>query len=114
MAKSQNPSSIPAMSMTVLATLLEALNRHRGKGQQKVTVEHVHVHSGRVSGEDLGAILVREGMAWAFVRYSRDYVEQEATAKAARVGVHAHDCQPAWEWRAAPAATRPDPRTLTS
>jgi hypothetical protein len=25
---------------------LEALNRHRGKGQQKVTVEHVHVHQG--------------------------------------------------------------------
>jgi hypothetical protein len=28
------------------ATLLEALNRHRGKGQQKVTVEHVHVYEG--------------------------------------------------------------------
>ena len=28
------------------AMLLETLNRHRGKGQQKVTVEHVHVHSG--------------------------------------------------------------------
>jgi hypothetical protein len=27
-------------------TLLEALNRHRGKGQQKVTVEHVHIHEG--------------------------------------------------------------------
>src|SRR5438309_2142140 len=27
-------------------TLMEALNRHRGKGQQKVTVEHVHVHQG--------------------------------------------------------------------
>jgi hypothetical protein len=27
------------------ATLPEALDRHRGKGQQKVTVEHVH--SGR-------------------------------------------------------------------
>lgn len=26
--------------------LLDALNKHRGKGQQKVTVEHVHVHSG--------------------------------------------------------------------
>ena len=25
---------------------MEALNRHRGKGQQKVTVEHVHVHAG--------------------------------------------------------------------
>ena len=28
------------------AVLLDALNHHRGKGQQKVTVEHVHVHSG--------------------------------------------------------------------
>ncbi len=28
------------------ATLLEALNRHRGKGHQKVTVEHVNVHAG--------------------------------------------------------------------
>jgi len=28
------------------ATLLDALNKHRGKGQQKVTVEHVHVHEG--------------------------------------------------------------------
>jgi hypothetical protein len=28
------------------SSLLEALSRYRGKGQQKVTVEHVHVHSG--------------------------------------------------------------------
>lgn len=28
------------------AILLDALNKHRGKGQQKVTVEHVHVHAG--------------------------------------------------------------------
>jgi hypothetical protein len=28
------------------ALLLDALNRHRGKGQQKVTGEHVHVHQG--------------------------------------------------------------------
>jgi hypothetical protein len=27
-------------------TQLEALNRYRGKGQQKMTVEHVHVHDG--------------------------------------------------------------------
>jgi hypothetical protein len=26
--------------------LLDALNHHRGKGQQKITVEHVHIHSG--------------------------------------------------------------------
>jgi hypothetical protein len=31
------------------STLLEALNRHRGKGTQKVTVEHVHVHEGAQS-----------------------------------------------------------------
>jgi hypothetical protein len=28
------------------AQAVEALNRYRGKSQQKVTVEHVHVHSG--------------------------------------------------------------------
>lgn len=28
------------------ARLVDALNKHRGKGQQKVTVEHVHVESG--------------------------------------------------------------------
>jgi hypothetical protein len=28
------------------STLLETLNRHRGKGQQQVRVEHVHVHEG--------------------------------------------------------------------
>src|SRR5205807_178438 len=28
------------------ASQVEALQRYRGKGQQKVTVEHVHVHAG--------------------------------------------------------------------
>lgn len=54
----------------------------------------------RAAGEDLGALMVRQGMAWAFTRYSLDYVSQEAKAKADGLGVHAHDCQPAWEWRA--------------
>ena len=54
----------------------------------------------RASGEDLGAILVREGLAWAFVQYSSDYVDEEAKAKAERQGVHKHGCTPAWEWRA--------------
>lgn len=55
----------------------------------------------RVSGEDLGAILVREGLAWAFVRYSQDYVDEEALARRDGLGVHRHGCVPAWEWRAA-------------
>lgn len=54
----------------------------------------------RAGGEDLGAIMVREGMAWAFLRYSHDYVQGEAKAKADGLGVHAHGCMPAWEWRA--------------
>lgn len=54
----------------------------------------------RADSDDLSAAMVRLGMAWAFVRYSRDYVEQEAKARAGNLGVHAHGCEPAWEWRA--------------
>jgi hypothetical protein len=41
----ENLSQAIKLSRTY-AVLLDALNRHRGKGQQKVTVEHVHVYSG--------------------------------------------------------------------
>ena len=41
----ENLSQANKLSRTY-AALLDALNRHRGKGQQKVTVEHVHVHQG--------------------------------------------------------------------
>src|SRR5438477_3166928 len=41
----ENLSQANKLSRTY-AVLLDALNRHRGKGQQKVTVEHVHVHAG--------------------------------------------------------------------
>ena len=54
----------------------------------------------RALGEDLGAILVREGFAWAFTRYRVDYVNQQEEARSAHRGVRAHDCAPAWEWRA--------------
>jgi hypothetical protein len=43
--RKENLSQANKLSRTY-TTLLEALNRHRGKGQQKVTVEHVNVHSG--------------------------------------------------------------------
>jgi endonuclease YncB( thermonuclease family) len=44
--------------------------------------------------------MVQLGMALAFTRYSADYVQDEAKAKAARLGVHALECTPPWEWRA--------------
>ena len=37
-------------------------------------------------------MLVREGLAWAFVRYSSDYADQEVKAKTDRLSVHAHGC----------------------
>ncbi|MGI9501180.1 MAG: hypothetical protein ACR2P3_14175, partial [Geminicoccaceae bacterium] len=40
------------------AALLEALNRHRGKGKQTVTVEHVHVHQG---GQAIVGTVTHEG-----------------------------------------------------
>jgi hypothetical protein len=43
--RAENLNQANKLSRTY-AALLEALNRHRGKGQQKVTVEHVHVHCG--------------------------------------------------------------------
>ena len=54
----------------------------------------------RADGQDLGAAMVSAGMAWAFTRYSGDYVEQEQVASAEHLGVHAHDCAKPWDWRA--------------
>ena len=53
----------------------------------------------KVGSLDLGAELVRSGMAWAFTRYSVMYADQEAEARAGNRGVHQHECVPAWEWR---------------
>jgi hypothetical protein len=43
--RSENLNQANKLSRTY-AVLLDALNRHRGKGQQHVTVKHVHVHEG--------------------------------------------------------------------
>ena len=51
-------------------------------------------------GVDIGQRMVAQGLAWAFVRYSADYLADETDARAARRGVWAMDCQPPWEFRA--------------
>lgn len=53
-----------------------------------------------VDGRDINAWLVREGLAWAFVRYSQAYVAEEAAARAAHAGIWQAETQPAWEYRA--------------
>ena len=51
-------------------------------------------------GIDVGAEMVRQGMAWNFTRYSREYLPLEAQARAQGLGIHAARCKPAWEYRA--------------
>jgi endonuclease YncB( thermonuclease family) len=40
----------------------------------------------RADGRDLGAAMVELGMAWAFTRYSSDYIDQERAAISAKAG----------------------------
>jgi len=53
-----------------------------------------------VDGLDLNAWMVRQGYAWAFVRYSTSYVREEAAAKAQGLGIWQGHAIPAWEFRA--------------
>ena len=50
-------------------------------------------------GDDLGAAMVAAGMAWASTRHGNSYIGEEAQANFDRLGVHGHDCTPAWNWR---------------
>lgn len=54
----------------------------------------------RADGEDIGAAMVESGFAWAFTRYSDDYVGAETRARRARRGVWRAPTEPAWEYRA--------------
>ena len=49
---------------------------------------------------NLNAEMVRTGYAWAFVRYSKAYVAQEAEARSAGAGIWQGEAMPAWEYRA--------------
>jgi endonuclease YncB( thermonuclease family) len=76
-------------------------------GGREVRCEHrgVDIH-GRVLGRcfagatELNAEMVSQGMAWAFTRYSHEYVSYEARAKARQVGIWQGESQAAWAYRA--------------
>jgi endonuclease YncB( thermonuclease family) len=50
--------------------------------------------------QDVNAWMVRQGHAWAFVKYSTSYVREEAQARAERAGIWQGAATPAWEYRA--------------
>ena len=56
--------------------------------------------------DDLQALMVSAGWAWAYTAFSDQYSDAERRAAARGVGVHAHRCQPPWEWRAQTRAAR--------
>lgn len=52
-------------------------------------------------GEDLNRAMVRAGLAWAYLAYSRDYESAEWEAQLLGHGIWAASVQaePAWDWR---------------
>ena len=60
----------------------------------------------RVNGEDIGAAMVRRGLAWAYTAYSWRYWPEEWLAWYEGAGVHAHSCARASAWRADHRAAR--------
>jgi endonuclease YncB( thermonuclease family) len=53
-----------------------------------------------VQSREINVALVREGLAWAFVKYANDYVTIEQEARRAKRGVFAGVNTPPWEFRA--------------
>jgi endonuclease YncB( thermonuclease family) len=64
----------------------------------------------KVEARDLGAAMVSDGFAWAYLRYSHDYLALEREARRSRVGIWQTEQvlgfrsvvgpQPPWEYRA--------------
>jgi endonuclease YncB( thermonuclease family) len=51
-------------------------------------------------GRNVNEVMVAEGLAWAFRKYSSDYAAAEESAKAARSGVWQAATQTPWDYRA--------------
>ena len=49
-------------------------------------------------GRDIGADMVRAGMAWAFRPLQPRLRRARARGTSGNLGVHSHQCEPAWEW----------------
>ncbi|MBB4277776.1 thermonuclease family protein [Rhizobium mongolense] len=57
------------------------------------------IASCRSNGMDISGELIASGLAWAFRKYSIDYVEDEEAAHARRIGIWQADTEPAWAFR---------------
>lgn len=67
----------------------------KGKDRYRRTLGIIHF-----KGQDINAQMVLNGYAWAYVKYSRIYVDQEKTAREKKRGLwQSSDPTPPWEWR---------------
>lgn len=67
----------------------------KGKDRYKRTLGIVHY-----KGQDINAQMVLNGYAWAYVKYSRIYVDQERLARENKRGLwQSSNPTPPWEWR---------------
>lgn len=53
----------------------------------------------RVATLDINGEQVRTGNAWAFIKYSRTYLDAEAQARTAKSGIWQGESEPAWIYR---------------
>ena len=51
------------------------------------------------AGIEINRSLVKEGLAWAFVKYSDAYAKEEMDAQALRLGIWQMGCEPPWIFR---------------
>lgn len=67
----------------------------KGKDRYKRTLGIIHY-----KGQDINAQMVLNGYAWAYVKYSKIYVDQEKTARENKRGLwQSSDPTLPWEWR---------------
>ncbi|MFX3679919.1 MAG: thermonuclease family protein [Hyphomicrobiales bacterium] len=83
----------PAVEVKVLGNRVECDNRGSDEYGRIIAVC-------LANGEEINAALVREGLAWAFVKFSDDYVTEELKARSNATGIWQAPTQTAWDFRA--------------
>ena len=67
----------------------------KGKDRYKRTLGIIYY-----KGQDINAKMVLNGYAWAYIKYSKIYVDQEKLAREKKLGLwQSSNPAPPWEWR---------------
>lgn len=89
---------VGAVAIARLQTLMHGGAVHCEERERDIYGRRIAVCT--AAGKDLGAALLREGLAWPSRQHAEEYFDQQARAKEERLGIHSHLCTPPWIWRA--------------